>query len=345
MVDVQPLTFHVAAISENFPKDSDLDRPIPVDSCPACIVGACYRALYDFHLEAAGEVIEQAANAQGLTHLMLASWLGALGAVRTLVRRGAMVDLSNSYGRTPLIFATMGGHEEVVRLLLQAGAAVNAVDIWGRSAISWAERRGFERIEQLLRDAGPSPEQLEADAEVARLLGEDLTDTARMDMIAAAVAAAAARNAIIAKPMHELILAKRRALELAAADANSRAQRPRSPSPPAPVPHSSTSSPRLSPHGAGYIIEGEYPLPESAQRIDAARRAAAAVGRGNMITQLTLPVWPSKPSVKGGLKVFGKPGAGYLAPTAAQGGGASHRLFGLISPSSSALPPSRRVLR
>ena len=135
-----------------------------------------------------------------------------------------------------------------------------------------------------------------------------------MKRVAAAAAVAAARNDIVGKPLHELALARRRAAEAADDDANSRAQRPRSPSPPAPVPHSSTSSLRLSPHGASsFRIEGDYPVPEAAQRIDAARRAAASVGRGGMISQLALPVWPSKPSVKGGRK-FGKPEAGFLAP-------------------------------
>lgn len=72
-----------------------------------------------------------AANQQGVTPLMLASYLGNLATVRLLLERGANVNAVEAKGNSPLIYALAHDRPEsnaqVVQQLLAAGANPNHV--------------------------------------------------------------------------------------------------------------------------------------------------------------------------------------------------------------------------
>jgi ankyrin repeat protein len=60
------------------------------------------------------------------TPLCVAAFKGNLGVARLLVERGAEVDTRDKEGRTPLHYASRFGHLEVSRMLVNHGANVNA---------------------------------------------------------------------------------------------------------------------------------------------------------------------------------------------------------------------------
>ena len=66
--------------------------------------------------------------AEGETPLMIASYVGALGAAEALVDRGADIHAGNDYGNTPLHLAAWGNAVEVAQFLVGRGADINARD-------------------------------------------------------------------------------------------------------------------------------------------------------------------------------------------------------------------------
>lgn len=91
-------------------------------------------------------------DAVGRTSLHVAAARGNVEQVRSLIARGARVDLACQRGRTPLMVAAGNGHAEVVALLARAKCGINLRDCRGSSAIALAARRGHQRvIVELLR--------------------------------------------------------------------------------------------------------------------------------------------------------------------------------------------------
>jgi hypothetical protein len=64
----------------------------------------------------------------GVTALMWASKNGYAQVARTLLDKGASVNVKSN-GRTPLMLASEQGHVEVVRMLLEKGADINAMNV------------------------------------------------------------------------------------------------------------------------------------------------------------------------------------------------------------------------
>jgi len=68
--------------------------------------------------------------------LIVATREGHLDEMRTLIEKGANMNIRDRYGRTPLMIAALNGHEETVRILLERNADVDA-----RSARNSADAR------------------------------------------------------------------------------------------------------------------------------------------------------------------------------------------------------------
>jgi outer membrane protein assembly factor BamB len=86
--------------------------------------------------------------------LLAAAKKGDLGAVKTLLAKGADANAKNSYGATALSFAADKGHLEVVKLLLEHKADPNAKDTFYKATpLEWAVMRGHTDIAKALIDA------------------------------------------------------------------------------------------------------------------------------------------------------------------------------------------------
>lgn len=101
--------------------------------------------------------LARAMDADGHTLLARASTAGHTEAVRTLIARGAELDLRAPEGLSPLQLAVAGGHADVVRALLKAGA-----DTWRRGGaeeppLHTAARLGDVAVLRALLDGGADP--------------------------------------------------------------------------------------------------------------------------------------------------------------------------------------------
>jgi ankyrin repeat protein len=92
-----------------------------------------------------------AAEADGSTALLWASYRDDLESADLLIRAGAKVNAANDLGVTPLWAASQNGSAVMVRRLLEAGANPNAALLAGETPLMVAARAGYAGIvEQLL---------------------------------------------------------------------------------------------------------------------------------------------------------------------------------------------------
>lgn len=92
-----------------------------------------------------------AADADGATALLWASYRDDLETADLLIRAGANVNAANDLGATPLWTASLNASTAMVRTLLQAGANPNAALLLGETPIMVAARSGNPQVvEQLL---------------------------------------------------------------------------------------------------------------------------------------------------------------------------------------------------
>ncbi len=88
------------------------------------------------------------------TLLILSAGCGHTDVVRTLLGKGADVNLSNRNGWTPLMAAVAKGHEDVVELLLEHGADPNMRHAYGWTALKLATQKGSKNVADILRKYG-----------------------------------------------------------------------------------------------------------------------------------------------------------------------------------------------
>lgn len=101
-------------------------------------------------------------NNEGLTPIQIATRLGFVEGVETLIEGGAQVQVSDSQGETPLIAAVHQRNPELVRLLLAQGADPDRNDNSGRSARDYLALmngstllvREFEKADAAREDEG-----------------------------------------------------------------------------------------------------------------------------------------------------------------------------------------------
>lgn len=100
------------------------------------------------------DIALEARAANGDTILMLASYLGNLPMVKTLIEHGAEV---NQPGWTALHYAAAGGHKEIVALLLENFAYIDAESPNQTTPLMMAARSGKLDIVSLLISEGADP--------------------------------------------------------------------------------------------------------------------------------------------------------------------------------------------
>ena len=103
-----------------------------------------------------------AADADGVTPLMLASRLGRREIVAQLLAAGAAVDAADERGYTALFHACYDpdadrGHPEVVEVLIEAGADKEAQIGFGVRPLMYAAGNGEAGVVQALLRAGADP--------------------------------------------------------------------------------------------------------------------------------------------------------------------------------------------
>ncbi len=97
------------------------------------------------------DVDVNAAEPDGSTALLRASYKDDLAGVDKLIRAGANVNAANDLGATPLWAASQNGSVAMVKRLLDAGANPNAALLAGETPLMVAARSGFpEIVEQLI---------------------------------------------------------------------------------------------------------------------------------------------------------------------------------------------------
>ena len=74
--------------------------------------------------------------------------------VKRLLKSRAQVNAADAAGLTPLMLAAAGGHAEMATLLLAWGADVSVKAGSGATALSFAQRGGHSGVEELLRAVG-----------------------------------------------------------------------------------------------------------------------------------------------------------------------------------------------
>ncbi|KAH7257947.1 ankyrin repeat-containing domain protein [Fusarium tricinctum] len=85
--------------------------------------------------------------------LHIASAMGHLKVVKTLIAYGANVDEVDAAGYTPIHYATRNNHAEIVVLLLENGADIHSRDPEGCTPLFSASQRGNnEIVERLLKN-------------------------------------------------------------------------------------------------------------------------------------------------------------------------------------------------
>ena len=91
----------------------------------------------------------------GETALMTAARVGALGAVKSLLARGATVDRKDDRrGQTALMWAAAEGHAEVVAVLVEVGAELRTRLASGFTPLLFAVREGHVDVVRALLKAG-----------------------------------------------------------------------------------------------------------------------------------------------------------------------------------------------
>lgn len=88
------------------------------------------------------------------TPLMCAALAGDTETVKTMLRRGASINLRDNEGRTALMFAVVNHHHATVEAILQFGADVNIQDCNGGTALMLAASGGDAEITQMLLNTG-----------------------------------------------------------------------------------------------------------------------------------------------------------------------------------------------
>jgi ankyrin repeat protein len=98
-----------------------------------------------------------AAEPDGSTPLLWASYKDDLAAADRLIRAGANVNAANDLGVTPLWTASQNGSVAMVKRLLEAGANPNLALLAGETPVMVAARSGYPEIVDTLLAKGASP--------------------------------------------------------------------------------------------------------------------------------------------------------------------------------------------
>ena len=91
---------------------------------------------------------------KGFTHLFLATEIGDVGVVQTLLQNGADPNITNIYGQSPLYSAAEAGRLDMVTTLSEHGADVNLQDKNGKTPLMYATGSGRMDVTKYLTKNG-----------------------------------------------------------------------------------------------------------------------------------------------------------------------------------------------
>lgn len=92
-----------------------------------------------------------AVDAQGMTPLMRAAYMGPPALVKELLAAGAQVDATNHDQSQPLWLACVGDDPEIVAMIIAAGADLNHANVNGSTALMYAASAGkIKALTQML---------------------------------------------------------------------------------------------------------------------------------------------------------------------------------------------------
>jgi len=103
------------------------------------------------------DVDVNAAQPDGSTPLLWASYKDDLAAADRLIRAGANVNAANDLGVTPLWTASQNGSAAMVKRLLEAGANPNLALLAGETPVMIAARSGYPEVVELLLAKNANP--------------------------------------------------------------------------------------------------------------------------------------------------------------------------------------------
>ena len=75
--------------------------------------------------------------------------------MRSLLEKGADINLADDYNQTALMCASLNGHADVVKVLLDHGANVNVRTKKGFTALSLASDQGHGEVVDLILEQRP----------------------------------------------------------------------------------------------------------------------------------------------------------------------------------------------
>lgn len=88
----------------------------------------------------------------GRTALYYAAARGLCETAKTLIEKGAEVNVQDRVGKTPLHYAAENGHCETAKTLIEHKANVNAQDQVGRTALHYAAEKGdYKTVKALIQ--------------------------------------------------------------------------------------------------------------------------------------------------------------------------------------------------
>ena len=151
-----PLHWHAAIGDTRWFLDKKLNVP-DEDGRYALEIAAMYgredtvRSLLD-----KGAIVNVAYK-NGVNALMRASYYGYINVVNALLEHNADVDAKNENGFTALMVAASNGNTEVVKILLKHKARVDIKDKNGWTALVWAAQEGHLEIVRELLICGANP--------------------------------------------------------------------------------------------------------------------------------------------------------------------------------------------
>lgn len=131
------------------------------------------QAALDGDLEKVKMLLQQgvecnAADEEGRTALMLASFNGHSEIILMLMKEGAVIDQRDYMDRTALIYGATGAFPETVRILLENGADPNSVDSEEHfSPLMYAAAEGHLEVVKVLVQYGADRSLLDVDGDDA----------------------------------------------------------------------------------------------------------------------------------------------------------------------------------